>query len=59
MVKKSIRKSINLVNKVNKTLIEKNLLNPNASILLAVSGGQDSSALFFFFINYKNNGAGN
>ena len=39
------RKALDLVKSVNKRLINENAINPNQSLLLAVSGGQDSICL--------------
>lgn len=44
---------INLVNKIN-TIFQKNtLIKPNYSILISISGGQDSICVFFIFLHLK------
>ena len=39
----------NILKTINNFLNDKNLLKPNSSILLSISGGQDSVCLFFLF----------
>ena len=39
----------NILKTINNFLNDKNLLEPNSSILLSISGGQDSICLFFLF----------
>ena len=46
--------SIYLTNKVRNFVINQNLLYYNQSILIAVSGGQDSTCLFLIILQLKN-----
>nr|YP_009105966.1 hypothetical chloroplast RF62 [Gloeotilopsis sterilis]AIT94814.1 hypothetical chloroplast RF62 [Gloeotilopsis sterilis] len=50
----SKKKFILVINKINKNLIKKNLLNSKQKILIAFSGGQDSFCLFLVFYQLKN-----
>jgi tRNA(Ile)-lysidine synthase TilS/MesJ len=47
------RKSIQLINTIKIFIIKRNLLQPNQSILLAMSGGQDSIYLLIIFFILK------
>ena len=47
------RKALDLVKSVNKKLINENIINPNQSLLLAVSGGQDSICLLLLVSQMK------
>ena len=47
------RKALDLVKSVNKRLINENAINPNQSLLLAVSGGQDSICLLLLVSQLK------
>ena len=49
----SKRKALDLVKSVNKGLINGNAINPNQSLLLAVSGGQDSTCLLLLVSQLK------
>nr|ACQ90818.1 tRNA-Ile lysidine synthase [Neglectella solitaria] len=53
-MKKNVKKSIHLVNYLQKLLIRKNLINPQQKILIGFSAGQDSICLVIFFILIKN-----
>ena len=53
MNKKLLQRSFNLVNILNRILKEKNLIIPNQFILLAISGGQDSSCLLMIFFQIR------
>lgn len=48
------QKTIELVNFLHHLVIKKKLLKSNQSIILAISGGQDSITLLFIFIQLKN-----
>ena len=47
------QKTIELVNFLHQLLIKKKLLKSNQSLILAISGGQDSISLLFIFIQLK------
>ena len=47
------QKTIELVNFLHQLVIKKKLLKSNQSIILAISGGQDSISLLFIFIQLK------
>ena len=47
------RKTIELVNFLHQLVIKKKLLKSNQSIILAISGGQDSISLLFIFLQLK------
>lgn len=53
-MKKTIKKSINLINYLQKLLITKNLVNSQQKILIGFSAGQDSICLVIFFTLLKN-----
>ena len=48
------QKTIELVNFLHQLVIKKKLLKSNQSMILAISGGQDSISLLFIFIQLKN-----
>jgi tRNA(Ile)-lysidine synthase len=48
------KRSISLINSIQKNLIHRNLLKPHQNILLSVSGGQDSICLIFFIFLLEN-----
>ena len=49
-----MEKSITLLNFLNKFFQQNKILKPNIVILTAISGGQDSSFLFFLLLQFKN-----
>jgi tRNA(Ile)-lysidine synthase TilS/MesJ len=54
MIQKSkLKKSVELVNLVHKNLNAKKILLPHQSVLLSVSGGQDSICLLLLFIQLR------
>ena len=48
------QKTIELVNFLHQLVIKKKILKSNQSMILAISGGQDSISLLFIFIQLKN-----
>ena len=48
------QKTIELVNFLHHLVVKKKLLKSNQSMILAISGGQDSISLLFIFIQLKN-----
>ena len=53
-MKQKTKKTIELVNFLHHLINKKKLLKPNQSMVLAISGGQDSISLFFIFLQLKN-----
>ena len=53
-MKQKTKKTIELVNFLHHLINKKKLLKPNQSMVLAISGGQDSIILFFIFLQLKN-----
>lgn len=53
-IKKKRKKSLDLINFVEKSIRQKNLFKPNQALLLTVSGGQDSICLLLIFFQLKN-----
>lgn len=53
-MQKKQKKYINLVNSINYIIRKKNLIRPGESVLLTISGGQDSISLLFIFLQLKN-----
>ena len=49
MVAKSLYRSVDLINAVNKVIIANQLMKPNDRLLLSISGGQDSICLLVLF----------
>ncbi len=45
---------IDLVNQTHEIIIKQNLVVPKQSILITISGGQDSLCLFFILLHFKN-----
>ena len=52
MIQKS-KNTHDIVNLLHHVINQKDLLKPNQSMILAISGGQDSIALFFIFLQLK------
>ncbi len=52
-MKQKTKKTIELVNFLHHILNKKKLLKSNQSMVLAISGGQDSISLFFIFLQLK------
>lgn len=50
-IKKKRKKSLDLINFVEKSIKQKNLFKPNQALLITVSGGQDSICLLLIFFN--------
>ena len=53
-IKKKRKKSLDLINFVEKSIKQKNLFKPNQALLITVSGGQDSICLLLIFFQLKN-----
>nr|WQA10876.1 Ycf62 [Streptosarcina sp. YL-2023a] len=53
-MKKKTTKTLDLLNYLNKVVIEKKLLKKNEVLLIAMSGGQDSIVLLIIFFQLKN-----
>ena len=49
-----MEKSIILLNFLNRFFRQKQIIKPNMFVLLAISGGQDSSFLFFLLLHFQN-----
>jgi len=56
---KKKKNDICLLYKINNIITERNLLQPDQRILIAVSGGQDSICLLRILFQLKKNGIGN
>ena len=53
-IKEKRKKSLDLINFVEKSIRQKNLFQPNQALLITVSGGQDSICLLLIFFQLKN-----